>query len=163
VVAASPEVEESPDWQSLPSAGTPPGGDDGTAAPPPAGADDPPALVPPAPPGPGVSGRPLRRQHLAAPRRIRMRTLLRRGLPLRVACEPACHVRVRLLAPPRRRTASRRELRVGPVPKRLRLRVTRRAAARLQAARARRLVVRATFTRPGEKPQVREARVRLRG
>jgi dipeptidyl aminopeptidase/acylaminoacyl peptidase len=161
VVAASPEVEESPDWQGLPHPGAPPGGAE-TAAPPAAGADDPSAPGAQQAPAPGAAQRPARRQHLAAPRRIRLGTLLRRGLPVRVACEPACGARVRLLVPPRRGAVSQRARHLGPAPLRLRLRVRRRAAARLRAVRARRLLVRVTFTRRGERPQVLQARVRLR-
>ena len=161
VVAASAALEESPDWQSLPQGGTPHTGD--PAAPPTTGADDPPAPAPP-PQGspPGAADRAVRRQYLARPARIRLRTLLRRGLPLAVACEPACRVRLRLLAPPRRAAAARRALNAGPTARHLRLRMARHAATRLRAARPRWLLVRAIFTRPGDEPQVREARVRLR-
>ncbi|HEX8084797.1 MAG TPA: hypothetical protein VF529_10950 [Solirubrobacteraceae bacterium] len=160
VVAASPALEESPDWQSLPQGGTPPTGD--PAAPPPTGADDPPAPAPPQGSPPGAADRAVRRQRLAPPARIRLRTLLRRGLPVAVACEPACRVRLRLLVPPRRAAAARRALNAGPTVKHLRLRVARHAATSLRAARRRWLLVRAIFTRPGDEARVLEARVRLR-
>jgi TolB protein len=161
VVAASPALEESPDWQALPADGAPPGG--GTESPPPppgSGGTDPP------PPGGQEAGptpapvRPLPRQRVTAPERIRLRTLLRRGLALELACEPACRAHVRLVVGPRRRVVAERVARRGGrTPMRLRLRITRRVAPRL---RDRPILLRVTVTRAGAKPQVLQAPVRVR-
>lgn len=157
LVAGSPALEESPDWQSLPPAGTPESTDQG-----PPSTSDP--LNPGGdPPAGETDQRPARRHQLATPPSISLSTLLKRGLSLRISCAPACRATARLFVPPRRTHTARRALQVVSSPAtRVRLRIARREAARLRRARPRHLLVRVTFMRDGEPPHVRTARVRIR-
>jgi dipeptidyl aminopeptidase/acylaminoacyl peptidase len=153
LVAGSPALEESPDWQSLPPGGTPQN-TDGTKPPP----GDP---LTPGGDLPLLETTPARRHHLATPLRIRLSTLLKRGLPLRVACDPQCRATARLFAPPRRPAVARRAVRLGPIPLRVRLKVAHRTATRLRRERPKRLLVRVAFLRDGEAPRVLVRRVRI--
>ena len=133
-LTSAPEREESPDWQPLPDAAAPAGGPAAPAAPGPSGSIG----IAPA----TASGVALR----LAGRRPRLRTALRRGLRLRVILPARARITLRATLQPataRRhrlpRRIARRTATLGAGATVVRLKPSRRAAARLAGARQVRL------------------------
>jgi hypothetical protein len=160
VVAASAELEESPDWQRIEP--PPPGPGDASPPPPAAPGDASPAPPPGAsPPPPGLPGRATpARPSLTIPRRVTLRTLLGRGLPVTASCRRACRVAVRVSHA--RLTIARRTFRAARTAVRARVRARRRFAARLRRLAPFRITVRVVVTTDGDPAWAAKRRVTVR-
>ena len=137
-LAALPGTQESPDWQPLPAA-------------PPADVGAPPPSAVTAPSRPPAPGSPRLTLGLAAGQSLR--TLRRRGLVVRIGCSAACRLEARLLRGGVTIGRAKGSLRAAGT-KRLTIRLTARARARLAKARRTMLTLRIAVSENGRRRTV---------
>ena len=134
-LAALPGTQESPDWQPLPAA-------------PPADVGAPPPSAVTAPSRPPAQGPPRLTLGLAAGQSLR--TLRRRGLVVRIGCSAACRLEARLLRGRVTIGRAKGSLRAAGT-KRLTIRLTARARARLAKVRRATLTLRIAVSENGRR------------